>query len=86
MFTEDFLVLAVGYVVECRAVVALYLTSFNMGPLLAGMSESMIGTSMRHIGAAFFFTLGIAVIPQDKVIRALYRLTLAMKSRLPVKE
>ena len=32
---------------------ALYLTSLNMGLLLAGMSKATIGTSMRHIGASF---------------------------------
>ena len=86
MFTDDFLCLCLGSGTAARAIMALYLTSINMGLILAGMRKAIIGTSMRHIGASFFFMLGITAIPQDKVLRALHRLSLTRQGKIRLKE
>ena len=68
MYTDDFWCICVGAARAYRAIIALFLASANLGLLLARMIKAQNGSSLRMIGASLFFVLGIAAIPQAKVI------------------
>ena len=50
------------------------------------MIKAQIGSSLCMIGASMFFVLGIAAIPQAKVIRAVYHLGQSILSKCTLKD